>query len=82
MSNPNRVTVLDKLVRLADWAKLKGHFTAEQAAKEHGMSIRTVYRYLDALMAIDYRLEGERGVGYLYRQAPRLHKSVVHNLTM
>jgi predicted DNA-binding transcriptional regulator YafY len=75
MSDPNRVTVLDKLVVLADWAKMKKHFTAKEAAIVHGMSMRTVYRYLDALMAIDYRLEGERGVGYLYRHTPRLDRS-------
>ena len=65
--NSNRVTVLDKLVAIADWAKAKRQFTAKEAAIVHDMSIRTTYRYLEALLAIDYRLQGERGVGYLYR---------------
>jgi len=65
--NSNRISVLDKLVALADWAKMKQQFTAKDAAIAHDMSIRTIYRYLEALLAIDYRLQGERGVGYLYR---------------
>ena len=75
MSNPNRVTQLDKLVRLADWAKAKKQFTAKEAAIAGNMSVRTVYRYLDALMAIDYRLRGEAGVGYYYSHYSRLDRS-------
>ena len=69
--NSNRITVLDKLVALADWAKAKRYFTAKEAAKELGMSMRTTYRYLEALVAIDYRLRGEAGVGYIYRSQSR-----------
>jgi hypothetical protein len=66
-SDPNRITVFDKLVSLAVWARDRRYFKASDAARHIGCSQRTIYRYLDTLMAIDERLSGEAGVGYYYR---------------
>jgi predicted DNA-binding transcriptional regulator YafY len=48
---------------------LRGHRlrTAEYIAKHLGISTRTVYRDIQALMASGLPVEGERGVGYVIR---------------
>lgn len=41
--------------------------TAEALAEEHGVSVRTLYRDVQALVALGAPVEGEAGVGYVLR---------------
>ena len=41
--------------------------TAEIWADEHGVSVRTLYRDIQALIALGAPIEGEAGVGYVLR---------------
>ncbi|HEY0596492.1 helix-turn-helix transcriptional regulator, partial [Sphingopyxis sp.] len=41
--------------------------TAEILADEHGVSVRTLYRDIQALVALGAPIEGEAGVGYMLR---------------
>ena len=42
--------------------------TAEVLAEEQGVSVRTLYRDIQALIALGAPIEGEAGVGYVLRQ--------------
>ncbi len=41
--------------------------TAEILAEEQGVSVRTLYRDIQALIALGAPIEGEAGVGYVLR---------------
>ena len=41
--------------------------TAQSIARELKVSERTVYRYIQVLLEMGYRIEGEAGVGYRLR---------------
>lgn len=52
---------------LSSWlARQTTVFTAAQVAGLMGVSLRTTYRYIAALRS-HHRIDGGRGVGYLYR---------------
>ena len=55
-----------KLVQLLRRQRLA--ISAAQLADTLGISMRTVYRDIDALRAQGARIEGESGVGYVLRQ--------------
>ena len=63
MSRSERLLTLLQLLRRHRFA-----VSATQLAKTLGISVRTVYRDIDALRAQGARIEGESGVGYLLRQ--------------
>jgi hypothetical protein len=62
---------MDKTERLfAIMDSLRRHrrpVTAERLAKEHAVSVRTLYRDMQTLVGLGARIEGEAGVGYVLR---------------
>jgi len=58
----------DKLFQLTNLIRVKQPITAEQIAREIGVSVRTVYRYIDDLSVSGIPIYGTAGVGY------QLHK--------
>lgn len=63
MTRTERLLKLLQLLRRQRFA-----ISAEQLAEMLGVSVRTVYRDIDALRTQGARIEGESGVGYLLRQ--------------
>ena len=63
MTRTERLLKLLQLLRRQRFA-----ISAEQLAETLGVSVRTVYRDIDALHTQGARIEGESGVGYLLRQ--------------
>ena len=63
---------MDKTERLfAIMDSLRRHrrpVTAERLAKEHAVSVRTLYRDMQTLIGLGARIEGEAGVGYTLRR--------------
>lgn len=63
------MTRTDRLLRLLQLLRRQRlAISATQLADTLGISVRTVYRDIDALRAQGARIEGESGVGYLLRQ--------------
>jgi predicted DNA-binding transcriptional regulator YafY len=62
---------MDKTERLfAIMDSLRRHrrpVTAERLAKEHAVSVRTLYRDMQTLIGLGARIDGEAGVGYVLR---------------
>lgn len=70
-----KIDRLFEIVQLLSGQRLR---TAEYIAEQLGVSVRTVYRDIQALMASGVPIEGERGIGYVVRQPielPPLHFS-------
>ncbi|MCD7059755.1 helix-turn-helix transcriptional regulator [Pelagibacterium xiamenense] len=63
---------MDKTARLfAIMDTLRRHrqpVTAGALAEEHGVSLRTLYRDMQTLMALGAPIEGEAGIGYMLRK--------------
>lgn len=58
----------ERLLALMD--SLRRHrrpVTAAQLAEEHGVSVRTLYRDVQALIGLGAPIEGEAGIGYILR---------------
>lgn len=51
---------------------LAGPITAARLAQETGVSLRSLYRDIDALRSAGAQIEGERGYGYRLREDPAL----------
>lgn len=51
---------------------LTGPITAARLAEETGVSLRSLYRDIDALRSAGAQIEGERGYGYRLREDPAL----------
>ena len=69
---------VDRLFEIIQLLRGKRLRTAEFIAGHLGVSIRTVYRDIQGLIASGVPIEGERGIGYLVRQPielPPLHFS-------
>ena len=66
VSSSNRVR------RLLSLAPMLGDTTlrAVDAAETLGVTVRTIYRDIDALRAAGYAIEGDPGVGYLMPEQP------------
>ncbi|PIE11962.1 MAG: transcriptional regulator [Rhodobacterales bacterium] len=63
----------DRLFRLLDTIRrLPAPITAARLAEETGVSLRTLYRDIDALRAGGARIEGEAGLGYTLTEDPAL----------
>ena len=63
------MTRTDRLLRLLQLLRRQRlAISATELADTLGISVRTVYRDIDALRAQGARIEGESGVGYLLRQ--------------
>lgn len=63
----------DRLLRLLHAMRtLPAPLTAARLAQETGVSIRSLYRDIDALRAAGARIEGERGYGYRLSEDPAL----------
>lgn len=62
---------MDKTVRLFaimdTLRRHRGPVTAAALAEEHGVSLRTLYRDMQTLVALGAPVEGEAGVGYMLR---------------
>ena len=59
---------VDRLFEIIQILRGRRLRTAEFIASELGVSVRTVYRDIQGLMASGVPIEGERGVGYVIRQ--------------
>ncbi len=69
---------IDRLFEIVQLLRGQRLRTAEYIAEQLGVSVRTVYRDIQALMASGVPIEGERGIGYVVRQPielPPLHFS-------
>jgi len=69
---------IDRLFEIVQILRGQRLRTAEFIAQKLGVSVRTVYRDIQGLMASGVAIEGERGVGYIIRQPielPPLHFS-------
>jgi predicted DNA-binding transcriptional regulator YafY len=69
---------VDRLFEIIQLLRGKRLRTAEFIAGHLGVSVRTVYRDIQGLMASGVPIEGERGIGYMVRQPielPPLHFS-------
>jgi predicted DNA-binding transcriptional regulator YafY len=67
---------IDRLFEIVQILRGQRLRTAEFIAQKLGVSIRTIYRDIQGLMASGVAIEGERGVGYIIRQPlelPPLH---------
>ena len=59
---------LDRLFEIIQLLRGQRLRTAEMIASQLGVSTRTIYRDIQALMASGLPIEGERGIGYVIRQ--------------
>ena len=59
----------DRLFHLTNLIRVKQPITADEVAEELGISVRTVYRYIDDLSVSGIPIYGIRGIGY------QLHES-------
>ena len=69
---------IDRLFEIIQLLRGQRLRTAEFISEKLGVSVRTVYRDIQALMASGVPIEGERGIGYVVRQPielPPLHFS-------
>ncbi|MFN9110086.1 MAG: helix-turn-helix transcriptional regulator, partial [Bacteroidota bacterium] len=69
---------IDRLFEIVQLLRGQRLRTAEYIAQQLGVSVRTVYRDIQGLMASGVPIEGERGIGYVVRQPielPPLHFS-------
>jgi predicted DNA-binding transcriptional regulator YafY len=58
----------ERLFAIMDWLRRHRHpVTAAQLAEEQGVSVRTLYRDIQTLVALGAPIDGEAGVGYLLR---------------
>jgi len=67
---------IDRLFEIIQLLRGKRLRTAEFMANELGVSVRTIYRDIQGLMASGVPIEGERGVGYVIHhpiEMPPLH---------
>jgi predicted DNA-binding transcriptional regulator YafY len=63
----------DRLLRLLHVMRtMSGPITAARLAAETGVSVRSLYRDIDALRASGARIDGERGYGYRLLEDPAL----------
>lgn len=58
---------IDRLFEIVQALRGKRLRTAQEIAREIGVSIRTIYRDIDALVKSGVPIEGERGIGYIIR---------------
>ena len=58
----------DRLFEILQMFRERGFLRAADMAERLEVSIRTIYRDLDTLMASGHPIEGERGIGYLLRE--------------
>jgi len=54
----------DRLFQLTNIIRVRQPITAEELAQELGLSVRTIYRYIDDLSAAGIPIYGIAGVGY------------------
>lgn len=54
----------DRLFQLTHWLRTHQPITAAQLAERMGLSVRTIYRYMDDLSLAGIPVYGEAGVGY------------------
>jgi predicted DNA-binding transcriptional regulator YafY len=67
---------IDRLFEIIQLLRGQRLRTAEFISEKLGVSVRTVYRDIQGLMASGVPIEGERGIGYVIRQSielPPLH---------
>ena len=63
---------IDRLFEIIQLLRGKRLRTAEFIANELGVSVRTIYRDIQGLIASGVPIEGERGVGYIIQQPVEL----------
>ena len=63
---------IDRLFEIVQMLRGQRLRTAEFIADKLGVSVRTVYRDIQGLMASGVAIEGERGVGYMIIQSIEL----------
>lgn len=62
----------DKLFQLTNLIRVKQPITADQIAREIGVSVRTVYRYIDDLSVSGIPIYGTAGIGYQLQEGYEL----------
>jgi predicted DNA-binding transcriptional regulator YafY len=71
MMDARTITQTSRMQKVLDLVTSREATTAEALAEKVGVSVRTIHRYADALRHRGWRVEGERGVGFIYRGRTR-----------
>jgi len=66
----------DRLFHLTNLIRVKQPITADEIAEEMGVSVRTVYRYIDDLSVGGIPIYGIKGIGY---QLHENYELLLHN---